>query len=72
MLIRMPNNRLLPFLRGLQLFFKTIPVVPSLLLSDNITFIDVLGRRASLSYVEFCHWPVSHRSQYSTKCVGVE
>ena len=38
---------------------RSIPAIPTGLLSDNITFVDVLGREMSLSYADFRYWPVS-------------
>ena len=32
---------------------RSIPAIPTGLLSDNITFVDVLGREMSLSYADF-------------------
>ncbi|OCK82307.1 hypothetical protein K432DRAFT_226058 [Lepidopterella palustris CBS 459.81] len=37
---------------------ECIPRLPSTLLEDNITFIDVLNRRSSLPYSIFRHWQV--------------
>lgn len=41
------------------MFMRSIPAVPTGLLSDKITFVDVLGRGMSLSYADFRYWPVS-------------
>jgi len=49
---------LLPYWRAFVLYMKSIPAIPTALLSDKITFMDILGRRMSLSYADFCHWPV--------------
>ena len=56
---------------------KSIPAVPTGLLSDNITFVDILGREMSLSYADFRYWPVSIpcykfiRSIYSQLCSDI-
>lgn len=35
-----------------------VPAISTTLLSGNITLVDVLGRKMSLSYRDFRHWPV--------------
>lgn len=43
----------LPYWWAFILYAKAIPAIPTALLSDNITFVDVLGRKTSLTYTEF-------------------
>ena len=54
-----PYRLFLPYWRAFFICLRSIPAVPTGLLSDNFTFIDVLGRKMSLSYADFRYWPVS-------------
>lgn len=51
-------SRLLPYWRASMLYIRAIPAIPTALLSDNIMFTDVLGRKMILTYSDFRHWPV--------------
>lgn len=49
---------LAPFLLHLRTIQTCISQMPSLLLDNNITFIDVLGRTRSIPYIYYRSWDV--------------